>query len=123
MTYTEQAIKIAIENGWEGASLNLVGSVKTLGVRIGLENKEKVCLDPLFWQALEKGLGWHKHGHKYTQGGIKVPIDYGEKWQEHWHHFIDHLAEGKDIESFFIALLPPPQPCPDCVNGVAHPHK
>jgi hypothetical protein len=25
-------------------------------------------------------------------------------WRFHWHRFIDHLADGKDCESFFADL-------------------
>ena len=46
-----------------------------------------VLIDPLFWQALGKGLGWE-------------PEEW--KWQAKW--FMEHLMEGKDIQSFFIAL-------------------
>jgi hypothetical protein len=30
---------------------------------------------------------------------------YQEVWLYHWHRLIDHLAEGKDAESFFADLL------------------
>jgi hypothetical protein len=25
-------------------------------------------------------------------------------WRFHWHRFVDHLADGKDADSFFAAL-------------------
>tara|TARA_R110000868_G_scaffold236293_4_gene490322 strand:- start:590 stop:853 length:264 start_codon:yes stop_codon:yes gene_type:complete len=43
----------------------------------------KVLLDPLFWQALKTK----------------------EDWRNVWHDFIDHLADGKDVDSFFNNLL------------------
>lgn len=51
-------------------------------------------LDPLFWQALGKARKWDK-------------IETNPKnvsWLEWWHRFIDHLAGGKDAESFFETL-------------------
>ncbi|MFZ2152263.1 MAG: hypothetical protein WAV09_04105 [Minisyncoccia bacterium] len=100
----KQAIKIAIENGWKGTTISetLGGSIKTIGLRVGLDNKEIVLLDPLFWQALGKGLGWNRMmSAEIEYHRIK---DYPE-WQWNMHRFIDHLAEGKDIDSFFNDLL------------------
>lgn len=45
-------------------------------------------LDPEFWRALGRTLGWH----------------HERVWQEQWQHFIDHLAQGKTPESFFATL-------------------
>ena len=28
-------------------------------------------------------------------------VDYEILWEKNWHRFIDHLANGKTIESFF----------------------
>lgn len=52
-----------------------------------------ILLDPLFWQALGKAMGW------------EFRSDHKEPWKKEWHRFIDHLAEGKDVESFFKDLL------------------
>lgn len=74
---------------------------------------EPMFIDPLFWQALGKSLGW---GNSF---GFIQTSDTGEisgwlesdsagtvyQWQYHWHRFIDHLAEGKDAESFFKELI------------------
>lgn len=103
----EQAIKIARKNGY--------------GDRWYVWKKEDL-FDPLFWQALGKGLGWDIKHPCPTCNNLDAKISYPE-WIYQMHRFIDHLAEGKDIDSFFIALLPPPQPCPECVKGIAHPHK
>lgn len=71
-----------------------------------------------FWKALDKEIGFDKMyfpycnnrfankdcpemkscsncGKGYTRKAIKG------NWLEVWHFFIDHLAEGKTIESFF----------------------
>jgi hypothetical protein len=41
--------------------------------------------DPTFWKALGKARSWQDIG----------------AWLFHWHRFIDHIAFGKDVESFF----------------------
>lgn len=101
----EKAIQKAIKGGWSTSYVSLNSR----------RYHDKYLLDPLFWQALGKSLGWideawpngemkceNKFGRcdeKYcSYGGYKNP--YGV-----WHNFIDHLAEGKDIESFFQTLL------------------
>jgi hypothetical protein len=44
--------------------------------------------DPEFWKALATARKWEDVN----------------AWRFHWHRFIDHLADGKDAESFFAAL-------------------
>lgn len=53
-----------------------------------------MVIDPTFWQSFGKAMGWGK-GHPWM-------IMY--EWLYRWHNFIDHLAEGKDTESFFQNL-------------------
>lgn len=64
-------------------------------------------LDPLFWQAFGKSLGWfYPDGRsvaKYTNNDPKRTQK--DLWLWHWHCFIDHLAKGKDADSFFKNLL------------------
>lgn len=83
----EQAIKIAIENGYSG---------KVMFEHYPPEGDEvnHFLLDPLFWQSLGKGLGWGK-----GRPGLLI-----YEWLYHWHKFIDHLASGKDPEEFFSQL-------------------
>lgn len=54
----------------------------------------KVWGDPEFWQSLERALG----------------VKAGDDWRRMWHLFIDHLVDGKTIESFFEQFNPPPTP-------------
>lgn len=119
MKYLEQAIKDAVEEGgwkpkWprcvplEHFKLRQVNpSSFTFGVpkhhgSWTLANEHKIIiemavvfLDPTFWQALGKARGWRKDW----------PTEGSPDWLFHWHRFIDHLAEGKDAESFFESLL------------------
>lgn len=95
MTYTEQAIRKAIERGysklrepitfieWKGSSW-MIRTSDEITYPI-----EVLFLDPSFWQSLGKALGW-------------CPDD---NWKWYWHNFIDNLIAGKDTETFFKDLL------------------
>jgi len=83
-----------------------------------------VFLDPSFWQSLGKAMGWETKEEKYCEcdewvnpfdGGAEFCSRCGKKlnsrivftgkmWETKWHRFIDHLAEGKTVESFFETL-------------------
>lgn len=70
-------------------------------------------LDPLFWQSLGKAMGWEEKDKEMKKTfllvGGKNEEDMAAVWREwfhQWHRFIDHLAEGKDAESFFKELWP-----------------
>lgn len=121
----EKAIKITIENGLViPIDFNLLPKgAKAIAQRA-------LLLDPAFWQVLGKGLGknfemvcsfcgndnyncfpegyWtcgrcHNSGN-IDDGDITVPVFW---YKYAWYRFTDHLAEGKDIESFFTNLLTP----------------
>lgn len=79
----KEAISKAIEGGypWKGRGR----------LKIGAGREYQILLDPLFWSSLGKALGWRE---------TIIPM-----WIQKWHDFIDHLAEGKNAESFFTALL------------------
>lgn len=118
MTAIEQAIKEAVEKGgwkpkWpryvplEHFELRQVNpSSFTFGVPKDngswtLVNEHKIIiemavvfLDPLFWQSLGKARGWKENG----ETGL-------HQWIIYWHRFVDHLAEGKEAESFFADLI------------------
>jgi len=91
MTHTEQAIKEAAEKGgYDDSAVHLVLDAMTQYDYDATVNL--IVLDPLFWQALGKARGWQDDYH--TTG-----------WRRNWHHFIDHLAQGNDAESFFAQLV------------------
>jgi len=62
---------------------------------------EEIWLNPQFWQCLGKAMGW---------GGLNRNNDWAtamtliDEWEWQWHKFINHLASGKDIASFFKDL-------------------
>jgi hypothetical protein len=69
---------------------------------------EETFLDPAFWQALGRALGYGKERHQ-GQLTLSSPagnaIDKNVDWAEYTMvRFIDHLAEGKTPESFFVRI-------------------
>ena len=75
-----------------------------------MELVEKTFLDPLFWLALGRTLGWDTEVmtvHEVENGRPTVVTRAGQYWLYHWHRFIDHLAEGKTAESFFEGFSTP----------------
>lgn len=109
----EETIKKAIEGGYE------LRRGTNVDVEIGFwfrKNGSATCIeyilfDPLFWQCLGKAMGWDKESaSRYSsQVSPKTGIWRGElykdnSWLYHWYQFIDHLAEGGSIESFFLNL-------------------
>lgn len=130
MTHIEQAIKEAVEKGgyWSIHRTRIhdfnFRRIGRLSPAFGLG--DHVLLDPSFWQALGRARGWEELVSKYgTRKDDYIALyrrpgtgrnswekqvvgseDSNSEWRYHWHRFIDHLAEGKDAESFFAALLP-----------------
>ncbi|MES2216650.1 MAG: hypothetical protein V4481_05150 [Patescibacteria group bacterium] len=68
--------------------------------------KQLYVLDPTFWQSLGKACGWGKAKDYDIRKGEPEYSDWViYSWGWYFHRFIDHLAEGKDAESFFSELL------------------
>lgn len=94
----QDAIKKVVEGGWKFKEDYFIGAL--------LKNSQ-FLLERDFWQALGKSMGWEDEqpGH---DGKSTLAIDYSlprqQDWLFYWHCFIDHLAEGKDINSFFETL-------------------
>lgn len=95
-----EAIKLAQKEGWNGFSL-LVGERQPESV------VQIAWCDPLFWQALSKALGWGNKVFEAFDGNpdITVRMFKGKPYMYHWHRFIDHIAKGKDADSFFKDLI------------------
>lgn len=107
----QEAIEKAIEGGWKHPFTGLP-AFRAPTEEWLKENWRKyahIFLDPLFWQSLGKAMGWgwrcsYCNGHFDKEKGHN---DGGKLYPEankKWHRFIDHLAEGKDAESFFETL-------------------
>ena len=111
----KEAIEKAIERGWkisviEPEYYTVNGFAIITGVKKGEETVQKnfwpmhrVLLDPLFWQALGEAMMWNGDGPLGTT--FEIGNNRGPAWRNAWHRFIDHLAEGKDVDSFFNELL------------------
>lgn len=77
-------------------------------------NIYKVLLDPLFWQAIGKAEEWvgyecpiSEEHHFMTTEALcsECKSELQTKELYYWHRFIDHIAEGNDLDSFFKQLL------------------
>lgn len=86
----QEAIQLAQEGGW--------GNWYDLDV-YEVSDEPSIREDPDFWRCLGKQLGWEQSDKRYVYSGSK------RNWITVWHRYINHLAEGKDAESFFISLL------------------
>jgi hypothetical protein len=119
----DKAIKLAIEGGWQGLEWHDEIEVEKglkypLYARVWGRSKEGeghgtqvafIVLDPSFWQALGKAMGWSgKVDMKFINAfGNTIVFTDLPRWEMHWHKFIHHIAEGKDADSFFQELLAP----------------
>lgn len=67
---------------------------------------QETFLDPEFWQAFGRALGWEYPSNVYiaSSQGEECTICHGYYWMYQWHCFIQHIAEGKTAESFFATL-------------------
>lgn len=127
MTATEQIIKDAIEGGWRGDESVAKGVFENgdffggnahwkypLHRMIKRVSVEVMLLDPAFWQAVGKTRGWIDED--YPNGEMRcenlvgrcdtVYCDYGGFIDPNskWHNFIDHLADGLNIEEALAKL-------------------
>ena len=123
MTHTQQFIEDAIAGGWKSDLLQLPNSyykidklTRKQGDTVGIWfyytkldlNKwptkksievlaGEVLLDPLAWQAVGKARGWDNRTtfyNRFTDGR-----EDALSWRLDMHRFIDHLADGDDINS------------------------
>jgi len=68
---------------------------------------EETFLDPEFWQALGRALGWENNVitvRAVENGRPTIVTRAGHHWHYHWHRLLDVLAEGKTAEDFFESL-------------------
>jgi len=120
----QEAIQLAVDGGYHTAHGRYLPA-SDIGKQVSNDDGflQKCLLDPLFWQALGRGIGWDADLCPTCGGGYRISarmVDWCENycendgfptaprpgWQYHWHRFIDHLASGKSIEDFFANLLP-----------------
>jgi glycosyltransferase involved in cell wall biosynthesis len=105
MTAIEQAIKEA--GGYWKPDEELVFEGGIWVFNDGYYHLHHLLLIPSFWQALGKARGW-KEDFYISMYKLSDDVE-GKLWRRgcvsfYKHAFLDHLAEGKDAESFFAAL-------------------
>jgi hypothetical protein len=124
MTITE-ALTQAVEGGYhvhgsDGMDTTFVGAnsecsawTRTDNASTFLVPMEETLLDPCFWQALGRALGWQDacdlsiscmHGHEACRRC------HGAYWMYQWHCFIQAIADGNTPEGFFAPLPASPTP-------------
>ena len=103
MSHVETAIKEAVDHGYAPKLEQYPEMVGYSIVQIAAAMTGDVFIDPAFWRSLGKARGWTTDDDfKHWQGTI---AEWKAKyWKTYWHNFIDHLADGKDAESFFAGL-------------------
>ena len=119
----QDAVTKATEGGYhihaaDGMETDYVGANSEYSVWTRKDNASsfivpvaETFMDPHFWLALGRGLGWEQAVrtlHAVENGRPTVVTRGGQHWLSHWHRFIDHLAEGNTPDAFF-ATLPFPQ--------------
>lgn len=115
----QQAISKAIEGGYKRGSMIKLRGECNIGIY------DHALLDPLFWQALENAMNWKEETVSYSIKSKQYTIvnspnivkrgahtitrrrwkKNAKPWLSHQHDFIDHLASGKDADSYFQRLL------------------
>jgi len=98
MTYVEQAIREAVKGGYKASSLDFLLNLPEYA-------QSQLWIDPLFWLALSKARDWKVTDYCFGCGYDEGSTDNTPVWKVKWHRFIDHLADGKDAESYFKSLL------------------
>ena len=104
MTFVEQAMTEALAHGYKPDLEQIPEAAEFSPLQIAVAMKSDVFLEPGFWQALGRARRWTTdEDGKYWQGSMaEWKSNY---WKTHWHDFIDHLATGRDAESFFEIVL------------------
>ena len=108
MDALSKCIKLAIKHNYHDfdfiscneTSVRLRSS-ETGGGYINFDYKwAEILLDPAFFQALGRGLGWQEKGY---------PDKYEGHWKAQWsyehHRLIDWIDDGKSVEEFMRLLL------------------
>lgn len=97
----EEAVFKAISQGWRKEMIE-EGNYKKAGeleqweeYGTVIDHMDSFLLDPEFWKALGKSMGWKDSDHECV--GCT-------EWIDRWHSLIDYVADNKSIESYFETL-------------------
>ena len=118
-----------MDTAYEGATNDYSAWTRKDNASSFLVPTEETFLDPRFWQALGRILGWSEvcdlaitcvHGEEEGQSGR------GSYWMYQWYCFIQALADGNTPEAFFAHLTASPtrssETKPRHKAGKAHRH-
>lgn len=101
MTATQQFIEDAIKGGWRKDSTQILdGQIYSFGPRIV---ESEALLDPLAWQATVKSQLSKSDFEGLEEGTQEQFIK--DIARTKMHRFIDHLADGDDIETALSKLI------------------
>jgi hypothetical protein len=118
MTITE-ALNTAVHGGYhlhgaDGVTTTYNGATRDFSAWTRTDNQStflvpvhETFLDPAFWQALGRALGWDAPCELAIMCGQEHDKCWrcqGAHWMYHWHCFIQHLAQGDPPEAFFTQL-------------------
>ena len=87
----QEALTKASEGGYQPAFKHHAPGMRAVIVGLhgfSIIHVNAIFLDPEFWCALGRTLGWHHE-----------PV-----WKGYWQRFIDHLAHGNTPASFFATF-------------------
>ena len=101
MTIPKSAIEKAVIGGWNSSYLPNDEEYWTR------EHFCVVALDPTFWQALGKVLGWKQEWngqYMNTRNSQQEPIMV-EGWEHNAHRFYDLILTGQSTEKFWEDIL------------------
>ncbi len=87
-------MKMTIDKAIEKATAGGYPKAGNFTAKYEITRYPSILLDPRFWQSFSKTIGLVD----------KCEAEQSPRrhmWKYYWHSFIDHLAEGKTLESFF----------------------
>lgn len=91
MTIPREAIDKAISGGWLGGNWDTYNN--------GGFDWQHIVLDPTFWQALGKALGWGTNWNPTVEND-----QYLEEWYDTAHRFYDLILQGQPTNQFWADL-------------------
>jgi hypothetical protein len=123
----QEAVDIAVEGGYhlhgtDGVATIYTGANSEFSAWTRTDNHSsfmisvhETFLDPAFWRALGRALGWEETCElaiTCVRGQEECRRCHGSYWMYQWHCFIQHLANGQPPDTFFASL-----PHPDRAAG------
>jgi hypothetical protein len=96
-----------METSYEGANSDFSAWTRKDNDSSFLVPTEETFLDPRFWQALGRTLGWSEACDvvmSCRHGAEECQSCRGYYWMYQWHRFIQVLANGNPPEAFFAQL-------------------